>query len=259
VPYLSGLSIEGLDFSKDGEWVAYVTFPEGSLWRSKVDGSQQVQLTFPPVQVFLPRWSPDGKRIAFAATTLGKPENIYLIPAQGGQPEQLTRHEYNEADVGWSQDGNRLVFGLVAPFRSKPAIHLLDLRTHEESTLPGSEGLYSPRWSPDGHYVAALPIDNESLRLYEVATQKWMELAKLPVNYPSWSQDSKYIYFDTIGSRAAFYRVQVRDRKLERLVSLTNLRRAGTYQWTGLAPDDSPLLLRDVGTEEIYALDWQAP
>ncbi len=84
-------------------------------------------------------------------------------------------------------------------------------------------------------------------------------MVKLPIGYPSWSRDSKHIYFDSTGSGAAFYRVQVSDRKVERLASLTNIRRAGTYLWTGLAPDNSPLLLRDVGTEEIYALDWQAP
>jgi eukaryotic-like serine/threonine-protein kinase len=259
VPYLSGLSIEGLDFSKDGESVAYVSFPEGSLWRCKVDGREQVQLTFPSMHVFLPRWSADGKQIAFAAITLGKFQNIYLIPADGGQPEQLTRGEYSVADVDWSPDGNQLMFGLTGFVQPHLAIHLLNLRTHEESILPGSEGLFSPRWSPDGRYVAALPLNGESLRLYEFATKKWVELVKLPINFPGWSRDSKFIYFESAGIGAAFYRVQVSDRKVERLVSLTNIRRTGTYQWTGLAPDGSPLLLRDVGTEEVYALDWQTP
>ncbi|HXW90966.1 MAG TPA: hypothetical protein VEK33_10515 [Terriglobales bacterium] len=256
VPYLSGLSLEGLDFSRDGEWVAYVTFPEGSLWRSKLDGSQQVQLTSPPMQVLLPRWSPDGKQIAFAAETPGKPETIYFISAEGGQPEPVTKDQDNELDVGWSPNGDQVVFG---EFGSAPrAIYLLNLKTHERSTLPGSEGLYSPRWSPDGRYIAAITADQASLRLYEVATGNWIELAKFHIGYPSWSRDSKYIYFDGNDS-PAFYRVRVSDRKLDRLVSLTNVRRAGTYEWTGLAPDDSPLLLRDVGTEEIYALEWQAP
>ncbi len=73
VPYLSGISAEGLGFSRDGEWVAYVTLPDGTLWRSKVDGSQRLQLSFPPMQAALARWSPDGKRIAFMARVPGKP------------------------------------------------------------------------------------------------------------------------------------------------------------------------------------------
>ena len=56
VPYFSDVSAEGLDFSRDGERVTYVAFPEGTLWRSKVDGSERLQLTFSPKQAFLPRW-----------------------------------------------------------------------------------------------------------------------------------------------------------------------------------------------------------
>src|SRR5438093_1397239 len=49
VPYLSGLSVEHVRFSRDGAWAAYVAFPEGTLWRSKLDGSERLQLTFPPM------------------------------------------------------------------------------------------------------------------------------------------------------------------------------------------------------------------
>jgi hypothetical protein len=54
-------------------------------------------------------------------------------------------------------------------------------------------------------------------------------------------------------------RVRIRDHKVERVADLKNFRQAGFYNvWLGLAPDYSPLLLRDIGTQEIYALDWQA-
>ncbi len=259
-PFLPGLSAQGLDFSRNGEWLAYVTFPEGNLWRSKADGSKRIQLTFPPLSVFLPHWSPDGRQIAFAATAPGKPSCIYLISAEGGQPQQVTRGEPNEIDPGWSSDASRLVYGSflegnVANFD----IRLLDLRTHQVSSLPNSKGYFSPRWSPDGKYIAAQTADLLTLVLFDFATQKWVDLLKLSVGYPSWSRNSKYIYFDATGSDPAFYRVRISDHKLEWLVSLKNLRRTGLYQWSGLAPDDSPLVLRDVGTEEIYALDWEAP
>ena len=83
VPYLAGVSADSLAFSTDGNWVAYVTFPEGTLWRSKVDGSQRLQLTFASMQTTMPRWSPDGKQIAFVGYTPGKPPKIYFIPADG--------------------------------------------------------------------------------------------------------------------------------------------------------------------------------
>ena len=262
--YLPGISAEGLDFSRDGYWVAYVAYPEGSLWVSNIDGTQRTQLTFPPMRVSLPRWAPDGKRIAFASTVPSRPSNIYLISAEGGNAEQLTAGQLEQGDVGWSADGNRLVFGDSGflSISENSVIHLLDLRTHQTSVLPGSQGLYSPRWSPDGQYIAALVdfhnTDYSAVKLFDFTTQKWSELAKVPMDYSylNWSRDSRYIYFD---ANSAFYRVRISDHKLEPLVSLKNLRRAGPDEWTGLAPDDSPLLLRDVGTEEIYALDWQAP
>ena len=64
-PFLSGISAQDVAFSKDGQWVAYVSFPEGTLWRSKADGSDRLQVSFPPLCAMLPHWSPDGKQIVF--------------------------------------------------------------------------------------------------------------------------------------------------------------------------------------------------
>jgi serine/threonine protein kinase/Tol biopolymer transport system component len=266
VPFLSGISGTDLDFSRDGEWVAYVAVPEGTLWRSKTDGSERLQLSFPPMQAQLPRWSPDGKRIAFMATAIGKPMKIYFVSTEGSSPEPIKTGEKNEWDPGWSPDGNWLAFGSNAAVErssSTLAIHLLDLRTHQLSTQPGSQGLYSPHWSPDGNHIAALKAGPEHLWLYDLKTQKWEELASAIAAYPSWSRDGKYIYFSDLPYQreAAFFRVRISDRKLEQVVSVKQL--VHPYgivgAWTGLTPDDSPLLLRNVGSEEIYALDWEAP
>jgi len=267
VPYLSGISAEGLGFSRDGEWVAYVTLPDGTLWRSKVDGSQRLQLSFPPMQAALARWSPDGKRIAFMARVPGKPWKISLVSAEGGSPEQLLPGERNEAIPAWSPDGNFLAFG-GAPFDEGAtpgtmAVQVLDMRTRQVSTLPGSEGLFAPFWSPNGRYISAQPQAQwRKLMLFDFTTQKWAELADKDVYYPTWSHDGEYIYFDTpLRDNPAIFRVRVSNHKMEQLVSLKDFRLASGLvgAWFGLAPDDSPLLVRNVGTEEIYALDWDAP
>jgi WD40-like Beta Propeller Repeat len=65
VAFLSGASIEGLGFSRDGKWVTYVSYPEGTLWQSTIDSEQKLQLTNSPMIAALPRWSPNGKQIAF--------------------------------------------------------------------------------------------------------------------------------------------------------------------------------------------------
>jgi Tol biopolymer transport system component len=248
-----------VSFSKNGQWVAYSAFPEGSLWRSKVDGSERLQLTFAPMQTALPRWSPNGKQIAFQGLTPNKPWLMYLVSADGGSPQELAP---GFGDIGWSSDGQSLVFGdtplFLQPGASRVlAIHVLDLKTRRVSTLPGSEGLYSPRWSPDGRTIAALRAGPETLQVFDLVTRKYTELGTIQVGFENWSRDSKYIYFDSPVGEIGFYRVRVSDHKLERLFSLKNVRLADN--WTGVAPDDSPLVLRDIGTQEIYALDWAAP
>jgi serine/threonine protein kinase/Tol biopolymer transport system component len=266
VPYLSGISAMEVNFSRDGAWAAYVAVPEATVWRCKIDGSERLQLSFPPLHARMPRWSPDGKRVAFQARTPGRPTKIYSVSADGGSPEQMIPGEENEWNPGWSPDGTRLVFGSNGEAEvnvSALALHLLDLRTQQVSRLPGSEGLYSPRWSPDGNHIAALKAGTEFLWLYDLKTQNWEELAKVEAAFPSWSADGNHIYFDDIPFQreSSFFRIRIRDRKVERVIGFKHL----LYQfesldfWTGLTPDDSLLTSKNVGTQQIYALDWEAP
>lgn len=93
-------------------------------------------------------------------------------------------------------------------------IQLFDLRTHQVSELPGSEGLFAPRWSQSGRYICALKADSSELLLFDFTTQKWVELVKMLVSYPSWSRDGKYVYFDAYsGDDPALSRVRINDHK----------------------------------------------
>jgi WD40 repeat protein len=266
-PYLGGISATEVDFSRDGQWVAYLAYPEGSLWRSKADGSQRLQLTSPPMRPSHPLWSPDGKRIVFYARRPGGLFTIYTVSAEGGAPQQLMPGERNEHDPGWSPDGNSLVFGrmpwLEDATSGAVAIHLFDLRTHQISTLPGSEGYWSPRWSPDGRYIAALGLASQ-LVLFDFTTNKWVELLKANLGHLNWSRDGKWVYCNLYSeSPGAVIRIRISDRKVERVASMKDLQGSPTGfwagWWSGLAPDDSPLVLRDASLQEIYALDWEAP
>jgi Tol biopolymer transport system component len=265
-PYLGGISAQGVDVSRDGQWVVYVYYPERVLWRSRVDGSQRLQLTSLPMQARLPRWSPDGKRIAFTAGVPGQPDKIYTVAAEGGRPAQLTAEDHYETDPNWSPDQNSLMFGGVPWLEGDAAgsavIRMFDLKTRQVSTLSGSEGLYSPRWSPDGRYVLAMSLDSTKLMVFDFSTHKWAELVSSPAAFPNWSHDGSYIYFiNPYIAQPAVYRVRISDRKLELVTDLSRQRLGWSIagKWTGLAGDDSPLVLRDTGSEEIYALDWEAP
>ena len=264
--YLSGISAEGLDFSRDGDWITYVAIPGGTLWRSKLDGSQRVQLTGAPMLAALPHWSPDGKRIAFAGQVPGRNWKIYSVSFDGGSPELLTQNERAELDATWHADGNSVVFGEAADSAQPTYIYSIDLRTRRVSQLPGSNGLCCPRVSPDSRFIAALSARGNVLMLFDIKTQKWAELPNVRINgYHSWSTDSKYICFlDTFtsGEQLASYRVRIADRKLERVADFTvpkGLMWGSFGPWSGLAPDGSPLFVRDISSEEIYALDLDLP
>jgi Tol biopolymer transport system component len=177
VPYLGGISAGDVDFSRDGKWVTYVAYPEGALWRSRVDGSERLQLTYPPMAAALAHWSPDGRQIAFSGTSPGKPWKVFLISKDGGSPQPATADDQPETDPTWSADGTKLAFGInIVAGPDQTFIQVLDLKTHQVSRLSGSQGIFGPRWSPNGRSIVALSYDNTRLLLFDMQTQQWRQL-----------------------------------------------------------------------------------
>src|SRR5690242_18916861 len=266
VPFLSGISASYVNFSRDKQWVTYVSYPEGNLWRSRADGSQRLQLTFPPMSTLLPRWSPDGKEIAFVGGSPNQTTKIYIVSASGGTPRQVTHGNTNENDVTWSSDGNSIIFN-TEPLTGEAiasAIFELDLKSGKQIKLPGSERLYSARWSPDGRHVVATPPDNKKMMMFDFSSQKWTELTPLPQQtWEEWSHDGQFIYFWGTSAKGepAIYRVSVSTRKVEEIVSLKDFRGVpGLFGgWIGLMPDDSRLVVKDTGSQDLVAMDWHEP
>jgi eukaryotic-like serine/threonine-protein kinase len=267
VPYLGGISAGELDFSRDGKWVTYVSYPDDTLWRSKLDGSDRLQLTYRPMRAALPHWSPDGKTIAFTAATPGKPWKIFFISPDGGSPESITINETPETDPSWSPDGVTLAFASNDNLHPDSMfVQLYDRKTRQLARVTTSEPVFGPRWSPDGRFIAVIPLDNSRLMLLDVKTHELHTLATNLglIGYLAWSLDSSYMYFDTaLTPNPAYYRVHITDAKLERLVDLKGIRtfpeQFGPGSWTGLGPGGTPLFVRDLSTQEIYALDVLLP
>jgi len=256
-PFLNGISAEHVTFSSDGQWVSYVSFPDGTLWRSKADGTERVQLSGPPLYASLPRWSPDGKQIVFFSVTSGNLPRIYVVSADGGSPQELLPNDdHAQADPYWSPDGSLLIFG-SAYASASVGIRVLDMKTHALTTLPDSQDLFSPRWSPDGRYIAAVRRDSQNLLLFDRAKRKWSEVMQgRNVSFPNWSHDSRYIYFLSWPENPGIFRMRISDSSVQRVLNLQDFQPTGYWEdWLGLDPHDLPLLLRDTGLQDVYAFD----
>ena len=260
-PFLGGISAEYVDFSKDGQWVTYVSYREGAIWRSKLDGSERLQLTYPPMYPVLPRWSPDGKKILFFEFALSgdKPARIYEVSPDGGTPRPLLPDDHSQQlDPNWSPDGSKIIFAGESNDPTS-AIHILDAASRQISDLPSSQGLYSPRWSPEGRYISAFSADSKTLLLFDFQTNKWTELATGSLSWLNWSHDGQYVYVLDFRGKNAVVRIRISDHKIEQVVDLKNSVTTGRYGGClALTPDDSPLLLHDTGSQDVYSVDWQA-
>jgi Tol biopolymer transport system component len=264
-PYNAGGWAQWFSVSRNSEWMAYVgpRARDSGLWRSRMDGSDRLQLTQPPLRVLLPRWSPDGTRIAFMGRTPGGPWKIYVIPAQGGEPLPMHGDERAQSDPDWSPDGESLMFGRPPDFLAEAgvpkAIHVDNLKTGEVSRLPGSEGLFGSRWSPSGRYVAAVTLDQTKLLLFDFSIRTWTELGRFKiVHNATWSRDERFLYFEVV-DEVGIYRLRMSDRAVERVADLRGVWTSDmdSCSFQGLAPDDAPLILCFRNDRDVYALDYE--
>jgi Tol biopolymer transport system component/DNA-binding winged helix-turn-helix (wHTH) protein len=261
--YRGGLSAGPVAFSPDGKWVAYVSYPEMTLWKSRTDLSEKMQqLTFPPVRVYGPRWSPDGSQIAFGDVQFHRPWKVYLVSASGGDsPNQIAPSNIGDVDTDptWTSDGKSIIFGRApAGERGGQAIYRVDLSRGNLTLIPGSNRLFSPRISPDGRYIAALTADAKQLTLLDQTTNSWSTLAEGDhFGFNEWSPDGKYVYVEESGGFGRIVRVRIKDRVSEDVLSLKDFPQLidPFASWYGLTPDGKILLMRDRSLQEIYALD----
>lgn len=263
VPYGRMLSSAQLvAFSRDGTSVAWINPEDSSLWSSRADGSQRLQLTSSPMEVFMMHWSPDGKRIVLMAREPGKVWRVYTMDSQGADLAPVLHEARNEADPTWSADGNFIAFGrlpeLMAEKSLPKSIYVLNLKTKQMTTLPGSEGLFSPRWSPDGRYIVAMTLDQSKLMLYDVAAKSWKTLISRPAHDPVWSHDSHWIYFDDfVAKDQPVYRISVPGGQLEQVAGLESVQPpdALDFRFAGLTAHDVPLVNARISSANIYSMN----
>jgi Tol biopolymer transport system component/DNA-binding winged helix-turn-helix (wHTH) protein len=260
--FLGGQSISDIDFSRDGQWMTYVALPEGTLWRARSDGSDPLQLTAPPLLAFSPRWSPDGKRICFAGKRAGQIAKVYMIEADGGRPQPVLDEPYSQSGPSWLPAGNAIIYGRdLSAEDPEIALYSIDLRSGQHEKLPNTDGLYGPLWSPDGRWLAAYSMsDQRRLVLVDINTGKRVPLSDGTANYAVWSADSQYLYFNAFSTEEpALFRVHAPDGKKEEITRVPFSITGASGPWSGLTPNGSPLLLRNLSQGNVYALRLAGP
>lgn len=245
-------------FSRDGQWVVYSDH-NSVLWRSRVDGSEKLQLTVPPLMTHEgAQWSPDGSQIVFSGVEPDRLVRSYIISAKGGVPQRVTPEaKWEQALPTWCSGGKSVVYGEVPyPGHTSAGVHLVDVASGRESILADSQSFYYPRCSPDSRWVVAIAPSPRRFMLFDTIQGKWSQLLKLDKNYDDWvwGRDSEYLYFSTLDPDAAIYRVRISDGKLERVADLKDIPRTN---YIAMAPDGSPLIERKISSPQVYALDWK--
>jgi DNA-binding winged helix-turn-helix (wHTH) protein/Tol biopolymer transport system component len=258
-PFLGGISAEFVSFSGDGKSLAYVTFPDGILWTADRDGSHRVQVSEPPDKAALPEWSPDSKQIAFMAINSEGRWLSYVGSSDGGKPKRLLPEEgKDQFNPQWFPDGAKILFAW-GNRNSKAGVDLriLDLSSRQVQIIPGSAGKWGPSLSTDGRYIAALDRDAQNvLHVFDMKEGRW---SRVPLDgdgyYLNFSRDSRFIYFLRFGVVQGVFRIRVTGGKVERVANLKEWHLTGQFfPSLTLDPNDAPLILREVGSNDIYAL-----
>jgi dipeptidyl aminopeptidase/acylaminoacyl peptidase len=156
-------------------------------------------------QVGRPTWSPDGKSIAFISNMSGR-NNLWLVPAEGGWPVQLTVSDQRQASPAWSPDGKWIAYQSDYDGDELWDIFLVSPKTGKVVNLTSTREIAEtdPTWSPDGRYLAYLAKPKTSaateIDIYDTLMREVKHLTtntpqdKRNVN-PIWSKDGKSIVY----------------------------------------------------------------
>ncbi len=257
--YAIGVQPSGELVRYDAARKEYVQFIDGrsadGLRFSRADGSEALQLSFPPLQVINASWSPDGKRIAFDGRVAGKPMQAFVISAEGGNAQPFSAEPFSQAGPEWAPDGQSLYYGRAFAVEDAPNVALFrwDLHSAQSTRVPNSDGLYHPIWSPDGKHLAGVEDATSDIYLLDPAGGPRIKVAE-KTSWAKWSPDSRYLYYARPGF--GILRIRVPGGKEEHVADIPFRPVSGNFSF---APDGSLVLLREHGRYDVYSLSLTAP
>ncbi|SDF29615.1 winged helix-turn-helix domain-containing protein [Terriglobus roseus] len=195
-PLLRDLSVSSLSVSHDGEWIAYTLHPEGSLWKSRLDGSERIQLSAPGEFAKFPQWSADDRTLIYVRERNGE-NTIGRVNAAGGGARTTVAAIRDVRQIAYSPSGETVAFeSQSGGNRLESAIFTLTLGDQKVEALPGGSGLSSPKWSSDGRYLSAVSNDQSKLKLFDVASRTWHDVSSsTTIGAQAWDRKKDALYF----------------------------------------------------------------
>ena len=139
--------------------------------------------------------------------------------------------------------------------RSLEVLHLSDSSVSE---VPGSAGLFSPRWSPNGRYIAALTLDQRRVQLFDVAEKLWKTLAIPSGADPVWTADShSLVVHASMDARQPIVRIDVATLRVAQVAELAASDGANPvdFVFVGLTADGTPLVRLRTYTGNFYSMN----
>jgi serine/threonine protein kinase len=253
-PLLDDLSMLGFVISPDHQWMAYIDYPSRNLWKSKLDGSEKLQLTHS--YAGMEQWSPDGKWLVYSNW-----KNLFLVSPNGGAQQKLTPDGETPVGPTWSADGKTIAFSYFPVPEKVPQIQVIDLATRKISGMPRGEGYYYPSWSPDGKYLVAMEVNPSRMAVYSAATKTWKDLRGFPDQWGfwSWAPDSNSLYMTLFQGKASdgVYRLTIPQGEWQKLTGAEGIDPAyPTEQFVSITREGQPAVMSRTGAAQIYLLHW---
>jgi tricorn protease len=203
----------------------------GNLWLTTVEGGTAVQLTSQIGNESRPRFSPDGKWIAFTARIDGN-DDIYVMPSAGGTAHRVTYHPEADSVLGWSPDGTKILFASGrAHYALRSNLFTIDKDGGHPMMFPMRKG-FEAAFSPDGKSLAYTPTRNAYLTwkryrggetppiwVVNLSDYNHVEIPheNATDTFPVWLGDRIYFLSDRDGVMA-IYEYNTQSRQVRRLV-----------------------------------------